>query len=203
MSSFRWALVASVMMSTAPALAQEKSPSVHVVVDADAHPVTLVQIVESRRQDRAEQRTTPICAAPCQADLDPNGRFRVSGRGVTNSSMFSLPPDRPLHLHVSAGRRAQRIAGLWTLLSGLTIAVAGGATVGLDMLSLPGLYGAAQPNQGAMTAGIAMLVGGAVTLLVGALVFAGGDTSVRTAHGAVLARARAPVPRLTVAGLVF
>jgi hypothetical protein len=55
---------------------------------------------------------TPVCAAPCSAQVDSHARFRIGGTGIAASEPFSIPQDRPrLVLKASGSGTAARVFG--------------------------------------------------------------------------------------------
>jgi len=71
---------------------------------------------------------TPVCAAPCTAQVDSRALFRVGGPGILDSEPFSLPQDRPrLVLKASGSSTAARAFG-WAFVGAGALYVAIGAT---------------------------------------------------------------------------
>ncbi|HEY1954300.1 MAG TPA: hypothetical protein VGH28_01780 [Polyangiaceae bacterium] len=174
-------------------------PSTHVMIDADEPGVTLLRVTGlGMVQATSSYGTTfgafmsyaPICVAPCEANLETSGMYRVAGDGVTPTGTFSLPPpsaNGAMRLHVHAGSLGARVGGLWLTVGGITIALAGGV--------LAGTAAALQSSQADLSG---LLIGGLVTAGIGVVMTAIGipliaqsGTSVFTDDGFRLARVRA------------
>ncbi|HSQ64763.1 MAG TPA: hypothetical protein VLM85_16175, partial [Polyangiaceae bacterium] len=140
-----------------------------------------------------------VCMAPCQADVDANGMYRVAGDGVTPSSTFGLgAPNGAMRLHVTAGSSGARIGGIWLLIGGITLAVTGGLTAGL-FAAINDPY---TDMTGWIVAGAVMAGVGVIMTAIGIPLIIGSGTSVVTDQGMPLAK-RPSKPHLTLSGLVF
>jgi len=176
-------------ISTAPT-----GPSVHVVIDADRPGVTLVRVMGFGMVQAATsygtaygafEQSRPVCVAPCQADVEAGGLYRIAGEGITATSTFGLPaqPSGAVRLHIHGGSLGARIGALWLMVGGITFATTGGLLAGL---------GAADSTDGSNTGVIAsglVLAGlGVVALAIGIPLFIGSNTSVVTDDGMVVAK---------------
>ena len=191
--------------------APQTGPSVHVVVDGDRPEVTLVRIMGMGMVQAytgygtaygAFEQSSPVCVAPCQADVDGNGMYRIAGAGVTPTGTFGLPasvPGQTVSLHVHAGSLGARVGGLWLIVGGVAFAVAGGTLAAVAAATSNSLT-----NEGGLLATGLVLGGiGVVALVIGIVLVAGSGTSVVTDQGFQVARHAPAKPRLTLSGLTF
>jgi len=146
-----------------------------------------------------------ICTAPCEADVDPAGDYKVGG-GIHGSSMFNLPPGQnPLKLNVDAGSKGMFMGGLIATLTGAAVIVTGG-TIMLLSAVLPQTSFDPVTLQDVPVDRSGMLIGGIITAVAGAALVGLGvplivisSTHVTTGTGQELATR----PHLTLNGLVF
>jgi hypothetical protein len=197
-----WTTFGSVLFAASlpslSAFADDAKPPGPEQVSAPAAPVTPLVVVDSTRpftviEHRANQvngwsltlpfpayvsteQWEPVCVAPCQARLDPNGVFRVGGGGVAPSGTFVLPhgPD-PLRLHVHAGSSFWHDGGIVLTVLGAASLLAGLATVGVST--------AETDPEGALRAGIAFFVPGFVAMVLGTTLWLANGSSVVTENG--------------------
>lgn len=145
----------------------------------------------------------PACVAPCVARLDPRYSYRVTGDGFVPTETFTLPAGAD-HARVRAklGSGFGRIAGITMAGAGAVGMLAGGAALAAS----PVLASEDVGSQGFRTG---VLVGGAGTLAVSALVVGAGiylwatnGSRVEIGRDAPSASPRARV-QLTPTGVAF
>lgn len=185
-------------------------PMVHVVVEGDRPGVTLVRILGYGMVEAytgygtaigAFEQSRPVCIAPCQADIEANGMYRIGGDGVSPTGTFGLPVQQgngPLHLRVHAGSLGARVGGVWLLIGGISIGVAGGT-----LAALAAAESSVSSDPGLLVTGLVLTGVGVVGIVVGAILLAGSGTSVVTDSGITVSRQRPAHPRLTLSGLAF
>ena len=189
---------------------QQAGPTVHVLIDGDRPGVTLVRITDMGVVSAytgygtaygAFEQTRPVCMAPCQADLDANGMYRIAGGGITPTSAFGLPASQPgqaVRLHVHAGSIGARVGGLWLIIGGISFAIAGGT-----LAALAAAESSISSDTGLLASGVVIGGLGVVALVIGIVLIAGSGTSVVTDEGIPVARHAPARPRFTLDGLTF
>jgi hypothetical protein len=194
-----------------PPPATPSGPPIHVVVDADHPGVSLVRVTGYGMVQAyngygtaygAFEQSHPVCIAPCQADVDSNGMYRIAGDGVTQTGTFGMPPaqaNSTVHLHVHAGSFGARIGGLWLIVGGVSLALPGGLLAGLGAADSSS-FGS---NSGVIVTGLVLTGIGVAALVAGIVLVAGSGTSVVTDDGVNVASKSPSKPHLTTSGLVF
>lgn len=137
---------------------------------------------------------TLVCNVPCETSLEPTARYRIAGRGISAPAPFRVAPStRPLVVDVKAGSKGARIGGWITF----GVGVAGAMTGVLLTATAPNSYDVAMPSEGrgaTMTVdpgqtqrgvGIAMLIVGGITAVVGLASVSQGSTSLEGDTGAL------------------
>ena len=122
----------------------------------------------------------PICVAPCELHLDPNGVYRVGGGEVGPSSPFVLPRGRtdPLRLHIRAGSSFLHDGGIVLTVLGAAAIVGGVLSVGLST--------AESDPAAALRGGVAFFVPGLASVLIGTTLWLMNGSSVVTDDGRTL-----------------
>lgn len=123
----------------------------------------------------------PACAAPCDQVLAVDGKeARVTAPGMTPSNVFLIQGGvGTAQFRVSGGSARARTFGLIGLGSGIPVALGGGALYG---------WGHQKDSSGLKTAGVALLIAGALEIAVGLPLLVAGSTSVRDSKGSKIAR---------------
>jgi len=125
----------------------------------------------------------PVCQAPCEADVDAWGAYRIGGPGIRRSSAFTLPRGEGgrVGLDVTAGSSSATAWGAAGIGLGLTAVIACG------IIALVG--GTERPSDGGVeTAGLITMGVGAGLFGLGLAVVIGNETDVKTDRGLVLAK---------------
>jgi hypothetical protein len=163
------------LLLTAATNAFADEPVFHVDVRADGEGATLERLEGARvvRKDwfarhlgPGDHGTTyatvfdfsPVCVAPCSADVSSSAVYRIGGDGVTPSRRFSMPGDGA-HLLVTAGSSRAHDTGLALLPPGILLFLSGTALTMVAELA----HFDDRSSDGA-------LAGGLVTAGIGALV---------------------------------
>jgi len=191
---------------------QSPAPStIHVVLESSRARTTLGQLVGTANvavvgrygssYGRVEQYKS-ICTAPCEADVDPGGDYKIGGE-VTSSGVFNLPhgEKNPLRLNVKAGSAGMRFGGTLASVFGAGTFLVGAVVIPLAfaMPDVDVASGESSPSSGLLGAGIGMAVVGAVLLGVGIPLIIASGTHVETGNGVKLSHG----PKLTLRGLTF
>jgi hypothetical protein len=206
-----WSALAPQMQAPPPVVMQQQAqvptgPTTHVAIDADAPGVSLMRVMGfgfvqygSATGSFASYQT--VCVAPCQADVDANATYQISGDGVTPSSPFTLPTANgaPVRLHVHGGSLGARIGGLWLVISGITFAVTGGVLAG----TFAALSSSSDDTTGWIVAGLVTAGVGVVMTVLGIPLVSGSGTTVVTDQNVTVAHRNAPKIRFTPTGFVF
>jgi hypothetical protein len=110
-----------------------------------------------------------VCTAPCDQAV-PEGRYRVSGHGITSSRPFKVHPSlgATATISVSSGTRTGLVLGVALLSTGAVVATVGSVFLALPIGPAVG-GGDAGPGQawtavwaGTLAAGIGLVIGGLV-----------------------------------------
>ena len=119
-----------------------------------------------------QSRESPVCYAPCSADVDANASYYVSGYSITQSSRFAVPEGNAA-LTVHTGSAGLTIAGAWLIGTG-TLALITGA------IATPIAFAESKSSaiDGWEEFGLSALIGGAVFILVGIPFIVAGRTRV-------------------------
>lgn len=148
-----------------------------------------------------------ICVAPCTANVDPHGTYRVDAPGMSLSKNFQLPPSsgdpqKPLRLKVFGGNAGVRLGGAYSFTFGLTGLIMGAVflPVGLAMEDKTSTSKLPQTFQ---TFGIISLGVGAGLTALGIYLLVMSGTDVRTESGQELAKKAPSKLRLSYQGLTF
>lgn len=193
-------LAASAMVTTvSSSRAQEETA--HVELRSDNPNTTLNRVTGQLSVSGPAGHATGVsfemvCTIPCNRQLPRNAKYFVGGSGVMESSSFILPPGN-VRLDVETGSRGAFIGGV------LLSALGGGAMITGGILALAG--SGSETSEGLTTPGLVILGAGVPILIVGIVVAAKNTTSVYTAEGMTLARAKDGRPSLALSpgGLRF
>jgi hypothetical protein len=121
----------------------------------------------------------PVCVAPCELHLDPNGIYRVGGGDVGPSSPFVLPRGiDPLRLHIHAGSSFLHDGGIVLTVLGVAAIVGGVLTVGVST--------AESDPAAALRGGVAFFGPGLASVLIGTTLWLMNGSSVVTDDGRTL-----------------
>jgi len=100
----------------------------HVVFQSDAKGALLMRIDQVPTNTGVAPFTTevhtPVCYAPCSADVDANARYFVTGAYVSTSSHFAIP-DGTSTLSARTGSSGVQTAGAWMLALGVLSTIVG------------------------------------------------------------------------------
>lgn len=145
-----------------------------------------------------------ICVAPCSANVDPNGTYRVDAPGMTPSKNFQLPAptQQPLKLKIQGGSAAMRIGGAYSLTFGITGLLMGAIFLPIGFAAEDKLSTSSLP-QTFQTIGLVSLGVGAGLTALGIYLVAMSGTDVKTDAGRELAKRNGPKFRLTPQGFAF
>jgi hypothetical protein len=206
--TIQWSALAPQVAPPTPLVPQVSQPMVHVVVEGDRPGVAFIRILGYGMVEAytgygtaigAFEQSRPVCIAPCQADVEAGGMYRIGGDGVTPTGTFGLPMQQgALHLRVHAGSLGARVGGVWLLIGGISIGVAGGT-----FAAIAAADSSVSSNPGLLVTGLVLTAVGVVGIVVGAILLAGSGTSVVSDSGMTLARQRSSHPRLTLSGVAF
>lgn len=119
------------------------------------------------------ETVTPVCYAPCAADVDANARYFVEGAHVTGSARFAIP-DGSSTVTARTGSSAATIASAWMLVTGILSTTVGAVVTPIafsDAGTQNGLNGWEQY-------GLGMLAGGGALVLVAIPLLIAGRTHV-------------------------
>lgn len=213
-----WAAIAEQPTQAAQAPATEAPAAVHLTLDSTRANTMLFKLegggmvaVSTGRGMAygAFEQYSPVCTAPCEANVDPNGTYKIGG-GITETGTFSLPArSGALALHVNAGSRGMRIGGAWATLLGGSAVLAGGLMLALGFLLTTDTYDnqgnitGTTHSTGLITAGAGVGIGGIALLALGIPLMVASSTRVDTDQGAQVALGHSSRFAFTSRGLVF
>lgn len=145
-----------------------------------------------------------ICVAPCSANVDPNGVYRVDAPGMTMSKNFHLPAPSaaPLKLKVQGGNFGMRLGGAYSLSFGITGLLTGAIFLPIGLATEDKLSTSKLP-QTFQTVGLVSLGVGAVLTALGVYLLVMSGTDVKTESGQELAKRSPSKIRLTSQGFAF
>ena len=148
-----------------------------------------------------------ICVAPCTANVDPNGLYRVDAPGMTTSRNFHLPvpsqaPSAPLKLNVHGGNAGVRLGGAYSLSFGMTGLLMGAIFLPIG-LAMDDKLATSKLPQTFQTIGFVSLGAGAVLTALGIYLLVMSGTDVKTESGQELAKRSPSKIRLTPQGFAF
>ncbi len=120
----------------------------------------------------ATETETPVCYAPCAADVDANARYYVRGAYISRSARFAIR-DGESALAVRSGSSGVSTAGAWLLSIGILSTITGAIATPIAYADAkgPGL-------NGWQDFGIASLVGGGAFILLSIPFIVAGRTHV-------------------------
>ena len=161
-------------------------------------PSTLLMRIDSvpGLQGWVQKRESPVCYAPCSADVDANATYYVTGYGVTESSPFAIPEGNP-NVSVRTGSAGLTVTGAMFISLGSISFIMGA-------IATPIAFADAKTSgiNGWEAFGLSALVGGAVFILAGIPFLAAGRT--RVSLGAMnVAHAARPAARWLPNGVAF
>jgi hypothetical protein len=209
MKAVQLTIALGILLSTPLARAEE--PKVRVDVQSDRENTTLLRMTRAGGFVGATSYGSvvgvaewykPVCVAPCEAEADANGIYRIGGRGVTPSDTFALPQGSDkIGLRVRAGSKTARGVGWLSVGLGATAAAAGGMLLVFGSVLEPNASDAIYAHDAGRltrdedrastfrTVGFVSLGAGAALVALGIVLVATSGTDVATDHGQTLARA--------------
>lgn len=211
---FDWKDIATPASSTPqPVVAAPPVSTAHVRVEADGTGPVLMRNpgygATFASQDGAtnamsvvtsDSNPTPVCYAPCAADVDPRATYYITGAFISRSRSFPLPEGRSV-LHINPGSSTVAAAGGWMLGLGVTALLAGAIELPISFIdyNTDPLQPKQQGLDGWQWAGIATIIAGASLALLSIPFIVGGLTHA-SVNGITVARSNV---RLTPRGIVF
>jgi hypothetical protein len=146
----------------------------HVQLTADTRGTLLVRVdsVPAGAPGWPSQRESPVCYAPCSADVDANASYYITGYGITQSSRFAIPEGNAA-LSVRTGSAGVSLLGDWLVALGVISTITGAiaAPIAFADSKTSGLDGWEE-------FGLSALIGGTAFILLGIPFIVAGHTHV-------------------------
>jgi hypothetical protein len=162
-----WEKIARIERSSPAVAAAAAVPTAAVVTQGVFVHIESDRTVTLERMGSSRRIWTAVCNSPCDRELDPNGTYRIAGRGVRASGNFSLSarPGERVVIEVDPASKAAFVGGivltsvsipvmLISALVGLVLSAADSA--GIDTNPTPAWI-VAGASAGALIGGIVMI----------------------------------------------
>jgi len=114
-------------------------------------------------------RATPVCYAPCAADIDSTALYFVDGAYISTTRRFAVPAGES-KLAIRTGSSVVSATGGWTLAFGIMSAIFGSIATPVSFINVSG------PWDGWQYVGVTTLIVGGALILIGAPLIVAGLT---------------------------